>query len=113
MTSSIAPGVRISGTIEFHQLTLFTEALQGLYIIPRSPSPVPLEERDVDTLSMEELRELARRTKQEMLAMKQIKTEVKRERADDDDAGDEDDIEIHASRPVKRRMMGAIDLTND
>lgn len=42
-------------------LTNTTAALQSLLLIPRSPSPVPLEERDVDTLSAEEMRELLRR----------------------------------------------------
>jgi hypothetical protein len=36
-------------------------ALKSLLIIPRSPSPVPLLERNVDTLSLEETRELLRR----------------------------------------------------
>lgn len=38
-----------------------SDALKALHIIPRSPSPVPLEERDVDSLSLEEIRELVRR----------------------------------------------------
>jgi len=55
---------------------------------------------------MEELRELARR-QQEKIATQHIKTEIKRERADDDG------VEIGEIRPVKRRIMEAIDLTDD
>lgn len=36
-------------------------ALQQLMIIPRSPSPVPLEQRSIDDLTAEEARELVRR----------------------------------------------------
>ena len=44
-----------------------TEALQGLRLIPMTPSPspvptpVPLEERSVDSLTPEELQELGKR----------------------------------------------------
>jgi len=46
---------------------IITEALQGLQIIPRSPSPVrsstpiPLEERPFETLTQEEKDEIVRR----------------------------------------------------
>jgi hypothetical protein len=55
-----------------------TAALQSLLIVPRSPSPVPLEDRDVDTLTPEEMRELLRRN----AASQNVKREhgVKRER---------------------------------
>lgn len=91
-----------------------TDALQGLRVIPRSPSPVPLEERDVATLNLDELRELARR-QQERLAAREVKHEVKRERntEDDDDANGEDGITIGEVRPVKRRVLDTIDLTDD
>ncbi|CAN9302346.1 unnamed protein product [Alternaria sp. RS040] len=36
-------------------------ALQSVLIIPRNRSPVPLEDRDVDTLTLEESHELLRR----------------------------------------------------
>jgi len=36
-------------------------ALQALIIVPQSPTPVPLEERPIDSLNVQELRELARR----------------------------------------------------
>ncbi|RMZ66093.1 hypothetical protein GMOD_00005162 [Pyrenophora seminiperda CCB06] len=54
-------------------------ALQSLLIIPRSPSPVPLEDRDVDTLTAEESRELVRRLREQKKAAPPIKREdVKR-----------------------------------
>jgi len=37
--------------------------LKALLIIPRSPSPVPLEEREINTLNPEEMRELLKRQK--------------------------------------------------
>lgn len=40
-----------------------SDALKALLIIPRSPSPVPLEDRDIDTLNAEEMRELLRQQK--------------------------------------------------
>lgn len=68
-------------------------------VLPRSPSPVPLEERDVDTLSPEEMRQLLRRQRERDVAAKALKRGqgVKRERSrersrtatvDDGDAGD-------------------------
>lgn len=36
-------------------------ALQDLLLIPRSPSPLPLEERPVEELSLEQLHEIVRR----------------------------------------------------
>lgn len=42
---------------------IFAENLKAELIIPRTPTPPPLEERPVDTLSLEELRELQRRAK--------------------------------------------------
>jgi hypothetical protein len=41
----------------------FAENLKALLIIPRSPSPVPLEDRDVDSLNASEMRELLKRQK--------------------------------------------------
>lgn len=39
------------------------KSLRELLVIPRTPSPVPLEERPIEELSIEELRELTRRQK--------------------------------------------------
>lgn len=41
----------------------FPDALKAEGVIPRSPTPVPLEDRPVETLSAEELQELVRRQK--------------------------------------------------
>jgi hypothetical protein len=60
-------------------------------IIPRSPSPVSLEERDVDTLSPEEMRQLFRRQRQRELAAKTVKRERSRERSRSATAVDEND----------------------
>ncbi|KAF2801158.1 hypothetical protein K505DRAFT_412439 [Melanomma pulvis-pyrius CBS 109.77] len=58
------------------------KALKSLLIIPRTPSPVPLEERDVDDLSLEEMRELLQRQREREAATSVIKQEgVKRERS--------------------------------
>ncbi|KAM3416597.1 hypothetical protein BST61_g8188 [Cercospora zeina] len=45
-------------------------------IIPRSPSPVPLEERDPDSLTLDESRELVRRMRERE---KEQRTEIKKE----------------------------------
>ncbi|KAH9881529.1 hypothetical protein IAQ61_000255 [Plenodomus lingam] len=55
-------------------------ALQSLLIIPRTPSPVPLEERELDTLTPEESLELIRRMRERELSSVAIKRErMKRE----------------------------------
>lgn len=40
-----------------------TEGLQDMLLIPCTPTPVPLDERPLEELGVEELRELARRQK--------------------------------------------------
>lgn len=56
-------------TKKIEQPTTFTfkyrseAALKSLMIIPRTPSPIPLEERDPETLSREEMLELLRKQK--------------------------------------------------
>lgn len=60
-------------------------------IIPRSPSPVSPEERDVDTLSPEEMRQVFRRQRQRELAAKTVKRERRRERSRSATAVDEND----------------------
>ncbi|CAK3999070.1 Hypothetical predicted protein [Lecanosticta acicola] len=90
-------------------------------ILERSPSPTPLEERDPDTLTREELRQLLDRRNHELQDYNRIKRE-KRERsvttggaADDDD----DDVTFTGSGPSKRHRVSddsgvdIIDLTDD
>ncbi|KAK5729525.1 hypothetical protein LTS12_027332 [Elasticomyces elasticus] len=57
-----------------------------MLIIPRQPTPPPLEDRDFDTLSPEEVQDLQRRfreLKEKNATKVNIKQEVKRERTDD------------------------------
>ncbi|KAF2651343.1 hypothetical protein K491DRAFT_719903 [Lophiostoma macrostomum CBS 122681] len=80
-------------TIKFKYRSL--QALKSMYIVPRTPSPVPLEERPAAELSPAELVELVNRMRKrdsEAAAAEKVKKEaqanvhVKRERdADDDD----------------------------
>lgn len=86
------------------------DALVALCVIPREPTPIPLEERDVDTLSVAELRELTRLQQERLAAQQHIKPEVKRERDTEDDDGE---IEVEEARPVKKRVLDTIDLTDD
>ncbi|KAI7321151.1 hypothetical protein KC326_g2385 [Hortaea werneckii] len=103
-------------------------ALQSLGLLPRSPSPIPLEDRSIEDLSLQEARELLRR-QQGRLASNEasvkregIKREIKRERIEYGDDNDNDGgggIEI-VDRPEKRRRLNAngagtdvIDLCSD
>ncbi|TIA68228.1 hypothetical protein D6C76_08261 [Aureobasidium pullulans] len=70
--------------------------LQNLCLIPRSPSPIPLEDRPEESLSREELIELLRRQKARQEEQAAIKKELKRERTEDDDS--DDDLMIISSR---------------
>lgn len=56
------------GQLDFATLFRLTyiAVLQALHVIPRTPSPVPLEDRPEDELSPEELRELVKRLKVSM-----------------------------------------------
>lgn len=109
-------------------LTFVAGALQSLGLLPRSPSPIPLEDRSIEDLSLQEARELLRR-QQGRLASNEasvkregIKREIKRERIEYGDDNDNDGgggIEI-VDRPEKRRRLNAngagtdvIDLCSD
>ncbi|KAI4721052.1 hypothetical protein E4T48_02746 [Aureobasidium sp. EXF-10727] len=103
--------------------------LQTLYLVPRSPSPVLLEDRLEESLNREELLELLRRQKacftlwratarqDERIA---IKKELKRERIEDDESDDE--LTVVSSRPSTRKLkisadastgIETVDLTDD
>ncbi|THX83186.1 hypothetical protein D6D05_03603 [Aureobasidium pullulans] len=60
-------------------------SLEELMIIPRTPSPVPLEDRPEEELNPEEMAELVRLLKAKVAVTSQVKKEVKRELEDDDD----------------------------
>lgn len=90
-------------------------------ILERSPTPPPFEERDPDTLTREELRELLRRRTEKVEELQRVKQEgVKRERAttiiDDDD---DDQVVITGEGSSKRRRTSddsaieVVDLTDD
>ncbi|TKA82298.1 hypothetical protein B0A55_01437 [Friedmanniomyces simplex] len=92
-------------------------ALQALHLIPRTPSPVPLEDRPVEELTIDDMRELIRRqrviakasihlrdpeanghsisqVKGSAAAETKVKTEVKREREALVDESDGSDVEL-------------------
>lgn len=87
-------------------------------IIPRSPSPVPLEDRDPETLSAEEARELVRIQRQKLQDQAKVKKE-KRERDDDEDAGEDDgEVTMTGERNKRPRLSNdsgieVIDLSNE
>lgn len=92
-------------------------------VIPRSPSPVPLEERDPDDLSPEEARELVRRLRQREQERIQIKKEAREKRAHSDAFdGDSDAEELpiigegsarKRHRPSTDSGIEIVDLTED
>ncbi|KIW85325.1 hypothetical protein Z517_00715 [Fonsecaea pedrosoi CBS 271.37] len=88
------------------------EALQAVGILERPEMPQPLEERDVETMSPDELKELARRLK---AAQEAQRIKFKKENADanlarlaelkrnrDSGHNDEDEVNFLGERPVKR-----------
>ncbi|KAK4549810.1 hypothetical protein LTR36_005111 [Oleoguttula mirabilis] len=87
-------------------------ALQALCVIPRTPSPVPLEARPIEELTPDEMRELLRRQREQAKKgpdLVKVKNEIKRERgrAGGDDEDDEDDeLEIVEHRRKKMRTSG-------
>ncbi|KAF3035384.1 hypothetical protein E8E11_003543 [Didymella keratinophila] len=100
------------------------DALKSLLIIPRSFSPVPLEERDVQTLNAEELRELVQRQRERDAAARAIKPErgIKREHERERSgtlAADDDEISVISTKwrreqyrtTVDENGIEAIDLT--
>ncbi|KAI5269935.1 hypothetical protein E4T47_06590 [Aureobasidium subglaciale] len=82
--------------------------LQTLCLIPRSPSPVPLENRPEESLSREELLELLRRQKALQEEQITIKRELKRERVDDDESDDE--LVVVSSRPPASKLKTSVNL---
>jgi hypothetical protein len=95
------------------------ESLQALCLIPRSPTPVALEDRPEDSLNREELLELLRRQKAK--APLEIKPEFKREYVEDYDEDDDDGdlMVLHAPTKKLKASLDAdtgvetIDLTDD
>ncbi|KAF2766061.1 hypothetical protein EJ03DRAFT_330451 [Teratosphaeria nubilosa] len=96
--------------------------LQIESIISRSPSPVPLEERDPDDLSPEEARELVRRLRERQVEVKKEATHEKRSREPTAIGGDEEDVTVAFENgpPNKRSCLTArdsgveiVDLTDE
>ncbi|KAF7194544.1 hypothetical protein HII31_04050 [Pseudocercospora fuligena] len=95
-------------------------------IIPRSPSPTPLEDRDPDDLNPDEARELIRRMRDREKEQASIKKEIKREKRDRsdtvnvDDESDDDGVLVTGEGPARKRARAStdsgvecIDLTGD
>ncbi|KAG9551953.1 hypothetical protein KCU71_g14153, partial [Aureobasidium melanogenum] len=78
--------------------------LQISCLIPRSPSPIPLEDRPEGDLTREELLELLRRQKEEQIRIKQ---ELKRERVEDDEG--DDDLVVLSSHPPAKQLKISTD----
>lgn len=124
LASSLEPSAGSSADIDLGDL-------QAEGIIPRSPSPVPLENRDPETLNREELLELnrlrARDADRAKVKLEGIKREgVKREgqkRARSpalDSDGDPDEVTIIDEGPSRKRTRAStdsaieiVDLTED
>ncbi|KAI7230560.1 hypothetical protein KC330_g6890 [Hortaea werneckii] len=90
-------------------------------IIPRSPSPqpgIPLEERDLATLSAEEARELIRILRERQGGRNQVKDEIKHEgfkRAKSQMAAEvgDDDLMVTGEGRCSKRTRGATDEVVD
>ncbi|KAK5688944.1 hypothetical protein LTS10_000924 [Elasticomyces elasticus] len=79
-------GQSISHSVDFTGPVACPPTLESMLVIPRQPTPPPLEEREFDTLSPGEVQELQRRfreLKEKNAAKVNIKQEMKRERTDD------------------------------
>ncbi|TKA73742.1 hypothetical protein B0A55_05459 [Friedmanniomyces simplex] len=92
-------------------------ALQALRVIPRTSSPVPLEDHPVDELSQEEMRELLLRQKADRAinGEHRVKKEIKRKH---DDLVDDSDVEIvehprKKTRTSDRHEVEVVDLCFD
>lgn len=89
-------------------LTIVAGALQSLGLLPRSPSPIPLEDRNIEDLSLQEAQELLRRQQGRFASNEtSVKREMKREHIGaGDDSDDGGDVEI-VDLPEKRRRLNA------
>lgn len=97
--------------------------LQVEGVIPRSPSPLPLEQRDPDDLSPEEARELVRRLRQREQERIKIKKEAQEKRARSDAFDGDSDVEElpvtgegsarKRHRPSTDSGVEIVDLTED
>ncbi|KAK1073901.1 hypothetical protein LTR74_001458 [Friedmanniomyces endolithicus] len=83
-------------------------ALQMLHLIPRTPSPVSLENRPIDELSLDDMRELIRRQRLHCGTdtNTKVKKGLKREHDALVDERDEPDVLLIAHRKKKSRAAG-------
>lgn len=102
-------------------LTISSDDLKAEMIIPRSPSPapvvpvLPLEDRPIDSLTLDEARERLRRLEQvEAVQVKQEHTRIKREHEQPTLSEDDSDGGVEIVQPKRRRVKTeTIDLTGD
>ncbi|RDI85237.1 hypothetical protein Vi05172_g4774 [Venturia inaequalis] len=89
--------------------------LKAELIIPRSPSPVPLEDRPLESLTPEEMLELLKRQREQAASLRQENARIKRERASSPATAHEDDedLSIVEPTPKRRRIAATIDLIDD
>ncbi|KAI9714393.1 MAG: hypothetical protein M1820_000354 [Bogoriella megaspora] len=82
------PSPRIPGSTRILARFIFRyrsyEALKALMIIPRTPTLVPLEDRNPEDLSPQEMMEALRRSQAKRKSQEETAKKVKRERADGD-----------------------------
>ncbi|KAK5720874.1 hypothetical protein LTR15_006836 [Elasticomyces elasticus] len=95
------------------------EDLQIEGVIARSPTPVPLEERDPDLLTLEEARQLVRRAREREEARVQIKQEIKKEKRNHAQVDEDDpDVSFEGERNQRSRTFNDgrvefVDLTDN
>jgi len=96
-------------------------------VLPRSPTPVPLEERDLDSLTPSELKELVPRNRERENPNVHVKQEIKKEKRKrpavlelGESSDDDDDLEVsfEGERPKGARTADdsdaeVIDLCSD
>ncbi|KEQ73432.1 hypothetical protein M436DRAFT_46915 [Aureobasidium namibiae CBS 147.97] len=100
--------------------------LQISCLIPRSPSPIPLEDRPEESLTRDELLELCRRQKARQEEMVVIKLEHEKQRTEEkrtrvEDESDEEPTLTYHHPPTKKLKISAdahagietVDLTDD
>ncbi|KAK8218486.1 hypothetical protein IWZ01DRAFT_155306 [Phyllosticta capitalensis] len=101
------------------------EALKSMHLMPRTPEPVPLEERPIEELTSEEMRELLRRQRERPEQTRAMKREArdetvvpKLEPGQRSQWEDGDDLAV-IERPTKRHRNNSdepietVDLTGD
>ena len=98
------------------KLTSSLGDLQIEGIISRTPTPTPLEDRDPESLTVEEARELVRRQREQLAGMATVKNEKREHSAVDGD--DEDSDLVVIEQRVRKRYrtsqdsgLAVIDLT--